>query len=158
MVPIHTILHPTDFSERSDHAFRLASALAHDYRANLVILHVVQQPVMVWSEGMIPPLNDSLESVREELLGLQVPDPVVGVFHRLEEGNPSTEILRVAQAIPADLIVMGTHGRRGLQRLMMGSVTEEVARKALCPVLTIKAPFPDLVLTPDVTVDQAIRS
>jgi nucleotide-binding universal stress UspA family protein len=58
----------------------------------------------------------------------------------LAEGDPAAEIIRAAQETGAELIVMGTHGRTGLQRLLMGSVAEQVLRKASCPVLTVKAP------------------
>ena len=58
--------------------------------------------------------------------------------HRLEEGDPATMILNVAQETGAGLIVMGTHGRTGLERLLMGSVAEQVMRKAPCPVLTMR--------------------
>jgi len=58
------------------------------------------------------------------------------------EGDVATEILRLAQETGSDLIVMGTHGRTGLARLLMGSVAEQVVRKAPCPVLTVKTPFP----------------
>jgi nucleotide-binding universal stress UspA family protein len=144
MLPINNILHPTDFSDRSEFAFRLATALARDYHANLVILHVVHEPVVLYTEGVIPaPPEDHLEEMRERLLQLQPPSQDVTVTHRLEEGNPATEILRVAGLIPADLIVMGTHGRRGLNRLLMGSVAEYVLERATCPVLTVKTPFPE---------------
>jgi nucleotide-binding universal stress UspA family protein len=69
-------------------------------------------------------------------------DPRLEVRHRLAEGDPAEEILRAAEEEGADLIVMGTHGRGGLSRLLMGSVAEAVMRKALCPVLTVRGPIP----------------
>jgi nucleotide-binding universal stress UspA family protein len=60
--------------------------------------------------------------------------------HRLERGEASAQILKIAAETKADLIVMGTHGRGGLSRLLIGSVTEDVMRKAPCPVLTVKSP------------------
>jgi nucleotide-binding universal stress UspA family protein len=60
----------------------------------------------------------------------------------LQEGDPATEILRIAQECKCDLIVMGTHGRTGVARLLMGSVAEHVVRKAECPVLVVKTPLP----------------
>jgi nucleotide-binding universal stress UspA family protein len=60
--------------------------------------------------------------------------------HRLVEGDAATVILQVATEIKCDLIVMGTHGRTGLSRLLMGSVAEQVVRNASCPVLTVKTP------------------
>jgi quercetin dioxygenase-like cupin family protein len=72
----------------------------------------------------------------------QPPDPGIRVEHRLAEGDSPAEILRLAQVLPADMIVMGSHGRTGIRRLLTGSVAEEVLRKATCPVLVIRAPLP----------------
>jgi nucleotide-binding universal stress UspA family protein len=141
MLAIHNILHPTDFSPHSVVAFRLASTLARDHGANLVILHVVQEPLALYAEGAIPdPVEDHLDEIREQLLRIQPPVQDVSVAHRIEQGNPAQEILQVAQMLPADLIVMGTHGRRGLRRLLMGSVAEYVLERSTCPVLTVKSP------------------
>jgi nucleotide-binding universal stress UspA family protein len=70
-----------------------------------------------------------------------VPDPEVQVERRLEQGDAATEIVRVAQETHCDLIVIGTHGRTGLSRVLMGSVAEKVLRQAPCPVLAVKTPF-----------------
>jgi nucleotide-binding universal stress UspA family protein len=134
MLSVQTILHPTDFSERSGYAFRLACSLARDRGARLIVLHVM--PV---------PLVQEKRLYREEMAGelsrLGAPDARVRVEHRLEEGDAATQILRLAQETGCDLIVMGTHGRTGLGRLLMGSVAEQVLRLAACPVLTVRAPF-----------------
>jgi universal stress protein A len=135
MLPIQTILHPTDFSERSHHALELACALARDRSARMIILHVMAVP-------LVEEKRLYREEMEGELLGMRVPDPQVRVERRLEEGDPATQILRVAQEMSCDLIVMGSHGRTGLERLLMGSVAEQVVRRASCPVLTVKAPFP----------------
>jgi len=141
MLTIHTILHPTDFSDHSAFALPLACALARDHGARLVLLHVAPRPVIVYGEGVIPPLADDYpERLREELHQLQVPDPSIPVDRQFREGDPVTEILAVAEDTNADLIVMGTHGRTGLERLLMGSVAEQVMRKAPCPVLTVRRP------------------
>jgi nucleotide-binding universal stress UspA family protein len=68
-------------------------------------------------------------------------DSPAGVEYRVQHGDPAVEILGVAREASCDLIVMGTHGRTGLGRLLMGSVAEQVVRKAACPVLTIKVPL-----------------
>ncbi len=141
MLPIHTILHPTDFSDYSRHALHLACALARDYEARLVVLHAWMTPTVIYGEGAIPLDPDVYsQEVREHLDALEVPDAGLDVEKRLAEGDPVTQILEVAGAINADLIVTGTHGRTGLGRLLMGSVAEQVLRKANCPVLTVKAP------------------
>jgi nucleotide-binding universal stress UspA family protein len=142
MLPVHTILHPTDFSEQSSHAFRLACALARDYGARLIILHVAMRPTMAYGEGFVPVGVDDYRLEAQEKLDRLDAGPSISAQHRLEDGDPVSEILRVAEEIHCDLIVMGTHGRTGLARLLMGSVAEPVVRKALCPVVTVKSPFP----------------
>ncbi|HLW67649.1 MAG TPA: universal stress protein [Gemmataceae bacterium] len=141
MFPIHTILHPTDFSERSANALQLACALACDYGARIVILHVVAPPAVIYGEGIVPPdPNESPAKAREQIERLEIP-AASRAERRVEEGDPALKILDVAGEINADLIVMGTHGRTGLGRLLMGSVAEEVVRRAVCPVLTVTNPF-----------------
>lgn len=144
MLPIHTILHGTDFSDRSNHALHMAAALARDYGARLVVLHVAATPPMVYSDGIIPPvdLDRIVDQAREEFASLPLPANAV---RRFEEGDPEEVILRVAGEERADLLVLGTHGRTGMGRLLMGSVAERVLRKAQCPVLTVKMPFPEAV-------------
>jgi len=142
MLPIKTILHPTDFSEQSGYALSLACALSRDYGARLVLLHVFQMPVSYAGEGMIPPLGEDLRADEEERLWqLHVPDENIRAERQLEEGDPASLICSVADDIKADLIVMGTHGRTGLNRLLMGSVAEQVVRRAECPVLTLTKPL-----------------
>jgi nucleotide-binding universal stress UspA family protein len=142
MLAIKTLLHPTDFSERSDAAFHLACALARDYGARLVVLHVTTTPAMGYSEGLLPPDPELfVQEAREQLDRLNVPGDNVRAERRLVEGDSVTEILRIAQEINADLIVLGTHGRTGLGRLLMGSVAEQVVRRASCPVVTVKTPL-----------------
>src|SRR5881296_2665913 len=107
MLAIHTILHPTDFSEQAQYALGLACALTRDYGARLVVLHVVPRPVIVGSEGMVPPNPEELRAgARRQLDGLEVPHGNVRAERRLEEGDAPEGILRVARDIHADLIVM----------------------------------------------------
>lgn len=150
MLAIHTILHPTDFSERSEYAFRLACSLARDHGAKLVVLHVYPPPQTVAYEAM-PMLPAYPPGFRKELenrlRSLKAPTEVP-VEYRLEEGFAATEVVRLARELPCDLIVMGTHGRTGLSRLVLGSVAEQVLRKAECPVLTVKGPLPGLAEEP----------
>jgi nucleotide-binding universal stress UspA family protein len=141
MFPIHTILHPTDFSERSANALQLACALACDYGARIVILHVVAPAAIIYGEGIVPPdPHEPSSKANEQLEQLEFP-AASRAERRVEEGDPALKILQVAGEINADLIVMGTHGRTGLGRLLMGSVAEEVVRRAVCPVLTVTNPF-----------------
>jgi nucleotide-binding universal stress UspA family protein len=146
MAPIHTIMHPTDFSAQSGCALRLACSLARDYGAHLIILHVADEPPIASAEGiMIPPTGDFMAEARADLEQLELPDAHIRAERRLERGDPVREILHVADDVRADLIVMGTHGRTGLARLLMGSVAEQVVRQASCPVLTLKTPVPEEV-------------
>ena len=141
MLAVKTVLHATDFSKNSAFAFRLACALARDYGARLVILHVAAPPAVFYGEGIyLPPPEEYEEPLHDKLLRLQPHDRRVVTEHRLEEGPPAPTILRVAAQAKADVIVLGTHGRTGLGRLIMGSVAEQVVRKAPCPVLTVKNP------------------
>jgi nucleotide-binding universal stress UspA family protein len=142
MLPIRTILHPTDFSDHAAYAFRLACALARDYGAKIIVLHVAEPPVAVYGEGVIVPVVDPIhDALRKKLHNIRAPNPEeVDVEYLLAEGDPRVEILEMAKEQPCELIVMGTHGRTGLSRLIMGSVAEEVVRKAPCPVLTVRTP------------------
>ncbi len=143
MIKIRTILHPTDFSDCSRFAFRLASLLAREQGARLVILHVKQilGPMVAYGNAVAQLESSQDQEKHWEMLGrFQVSDSRVSVEHRLVEGDAAREIVRVADEVGCDLIVMGSHGRTGLQRLVVGSVAEQVPRKARCPVVTVKVP------------------
>lgn len=141
MLPCHTILHPTDFSERCALAFDLACSLAREARARLIVVHVAPN-VAVAGELVTVPAKpaDVWRTLQEQLANLRSPDADVHVEPHLREGDPAAEILRAARDFQCDLIVMGTHGRSGLSRLMLGSVAEQVLRRASCLVLLVKQP------------------
>lgn len=144
MLTIESILHPTDFSQPSDYAFRLAHSLARDHGSRLIVLHVVATlgpELATFGEATTELEPESYQrKLWAELRQVQPKDPAVRVEHRLAEGDPAKEIVRAAVEAGCGLIVMATHGRSGLQRLLMGSVAEEVLRHAPCPVLTVKSP------------------
>jgi nucleotide-binding universal stress UspA family protein len=144
MLPIHTILHPTDFSVRAKSAFDLACALARDYEARLVVLHV-QPPRMMGGEvqALITHPEEVEAELRAEMNKLQPHEGEIKIERVLKQGDAAKEILHESKEIHADLIVMGSHGRTGLARLLMGSTAENVSRRAHCPVLTVKHPFPE---------------
>jgi nucleotide-binding universal stress UspA family protein len=150
MLPIHTILHATDFSPQSEAAFKVACALARDYRARVIVMHVHQTATMAFGEfGALPPAPDETEDgLRARLANIRPADSTVPIDRYLTEGEPAEEILRMAKDRGADLIVVGTHGRTGLGRLLMGSVAEKVMRRAPCLVLTVKQPLPELAPLP----------
>lgn len=142
MLPVRTILHATDFSEDSRYAFRIACAIARDYGARLIVIHVMTPSVTVYGEGMIPLPSESAEKeVNERLCDLIAQHPDVQTETRLVKGeDAAAEILCAARECKCNLIAIGTHGRTGLHRIMMGSVAEQIVRRAPCPVLTIKLP------------------
>jgi nucleotide-binding universal stress UspA family protein len=138
MLNLRTILHPTDFSAPSQQAFHLAWSLARDHGAKLIVLHVAP-PLQFYGEfGALVRTEVQLEQLRSELSEIRGPDGSVPLEHRLEEGHAGTIIERVADEADCDLIVMGTHGRTGLGRWLLGSVAEQVMRRSDCPVLTVK--------------------
>jgi nucleotide-binding universal stress UspA family protein len=145
MLPIKTILHPTDFSAPSEYAFQVACSLARDYGAKLVVFHVDMPPVTIGEVISYMEPKEYKEKLWAEFRRLEASEPGIRdlrVETKLVEGNPAKEILKAAREIKPELIVMGTHGRTGLSRLLMGSVAEEVVRKSPFPVLTVKMPIP----------------
>ena len=141
MLPIHTILHPTDFSAPSEYALRFAAGLARDYGARLVVLHAAEATPLGFLEGASAGDPEApVRAARQRFEQLDVPHVGASVERRFEVGNATEAILQTAADVRADLIVMGTHGRTGLERFLMGSVAEQVVRRAPCPVLTMTAP------------------
>ena len=140
-----SILHPTDFSEVSQTALRYAAELAHDYGAKLFLLHAVETlgpENVTYGEAISRPQPDSYrQRLRDDLRRIQVPYADTSVEYLISEDDPVKAILRTAAERSCDLIVMGSHGRHGMQRLLEGSVAEHVVRGATCPVLVVKAPI-----------------
>jgi nucleotide-binding universal stress UspA family protein len=135
MLPLRRILVPIDWTDLSQRALRLATRLAREHAAELVLLYVVPLPALMHG----PPPESYLNQLLEALRRLQPCDPKVRVQYLVAEGVPALAILSAARGSQCDLIIMGTHGRTGLKRLLLGSVTEVVIRKAPCPVLTVKS-------------------
>jgi nucleotide-binding universal stress UspA family protein len=135
------ILFPTDFSSSSDAGLAMAESLARDTGATLVIVHVEEPPAAYGGGEMYYGIPEPDKSALQEMLQKVVPaDPAVPYEHRLVTGDPAEAIVNVAEKEGCDLIVLGTHGRTGFKRLLMGSVAEAVVRRATCPVLTVKHP------------------
>jgi nucleotide-binding universal stress UspA family protein len=130
MIRIRKILYPTDFSSYSNQAYFHAVALAKNHGAQLTILYVYNDS---GSEEDRAYWQDQLEQIRPV-------DPGIAVRHVFLQGDPATQIVRFARDSGMDVIVMGTHGRTGLERLLMGSVAEKVMRDATCSVLVVKLP------------------
>jgi nucleotide-binding universal stress UspA family protein len=153
MLELRRILCPIDFSEFSARAYRHALSVAQHYRAKLVAQHVVElwrypQVDFAASAGLFEEFWQALlEKGKEQLQEFvknYTPDDIQPelVVH---QGIAPDSILNLAEAQKTDLIVMGTHGRRGFDCLMLGSVTERVMRSAPCPVLAVCKPSHDLI-------------
>ena len=136
------ILFSTDFSNNSQPALEMATALARDSGAELVVLHVQDLLVDFGGGEMYFFAEPDNKEVTRQLSAVVPTDATVPYQHRLVIGQPGRTILQVADEEGVDMIVMGTHGRTGLSRLLMGSVAEEVVRNAKCPVLTVKSAAP----------------
>lgn len=135
---VKNILCPIDFSAQSEQAMAYASQIARESQAKLHLVHVYEPP-LVYSDphdGFIPPAD--LRPQMELLEGIHPPDPPPPFQREFMVGSASEALLEYAATHQIDLIVMGTHGRTGLSRLLMGSVAEAVARRATCPVLTMR--------------------
>ncbi|QGJ69627.1 Universal stress protein UspA [Planctomycetales bacterium 10988] len=136
-----TILFPTDFSRLSDNALHRATVLAKESNAKLLILHVEEPPSAYAGGEMYYGMPEPDHEALKEMLARITPhDPDLAFERRLEIGDPASEIVRVAEEEDVDMIVMATHGRTGLTRLLMGSVAESVVRHAPCAVLSLKEP------------------
>lgn len=135
------IILPVDFSHADDRALDLAVALAETWKARLLIVHVEEPPLAYGGGEMYYGLPEPRTADLVRMLEAIVPKtPGVAFEHHLITGEPSEAIVRLAESENADMIVMGTHGRTGFSRLLMGSVAEAVVRTAKCPVLTLKQP------------------
>lgn len=155
MYRIERILCPIDFSEFSRHAFDRAVGIARCYDAAIDVLHVLPEPAAAPAIPYGPegPGAFGLPTVTREralaelprFLGLDIPVGVPVERHVVEASSAAGEILRHAASVRADLIVMGTHGRSGIQRLLIGSVAEKILRTSPVPVLTVPPRAPDAV-------------
>lgn len=141
MLHFRKILHPHDFSKHAVNAFHLACALARDHAARVVVLHVNPLP----PPAPLPMVaanvfEDEEMALEDKLQELKSPYPNVDIEYIVQTGNIVEDIVRFAKAEECDLIVMGTHGRTGMGRFLMGSVADQVTRSAECPVVTVKSP------------------
>lgn len=138
------ILVATDFSETAAHALDLAVELARKLDAQLHLLHVLGIPDLGVPELGVAltsvTMDSMVASAQKQLDALTAARPAVKIEALLRTGDARTEILRVATQVGAELIVLGTHGRRGLSRALLGSVAEYVLRHGHCPVLITRQP------------------
>ena len=135
---VQRIMCPTDFSDSSNAAIGHASSLALQFGAILHIVHVDEHPLLY---GTSPAsYHDEMNANRERLAETKPTVGGVAFEQHLLRGISADEIVRFAEKYDIDLIVIGTHGRTGFRRMVMGSVAESVVRHAECPVLTVKHP------------------
>ncbi len=146
-IEVRKILVPTDFSRGAENALEWAKGLAQLFGAQITLLHVVDTtaaavaglPMDVYSAPVTGELYDRIRKEGEAALKAIKPSPEI-TQRLIQDGHPREVVTDVATQIKADLIVMGTHGRRGVSHLFFGSVAEHVVRMAPVPVLTVRAP------------------
>jgi nucleotide-binding universal stress UspA family protein len=153
--PFHRILVPTDFSADAEHALHAGSELSRIYGAPLTLIHVYDPTVPAVPDGYMMHLPARMPIIYEDLERrlAQAQESAreagaISVKAQLLEGLTATEIVRFANDGEYDLIVMGTHGRKGVARVLLGSVAARVVQTAACAVLTVKRPD----LPPEATV------
>ncbi len=145
MAELRRILVPTDFTETSDHALEWAMTLAERLGASITVMHSYEIPIagfpdatIVATPEMAARISDAsqhaLKKTVDQRLGRGIP-----IDSLLREGVAWEEINAVADEIDADLVVIGTHGRRGLARALLGSVAEHVVRTGRRPIVTIRS-------------------
>ncbi len=147
MREIKSILFATDFSESSDYAFQYALSMARQYGARLGLVHVINEPVDL--RGFYVPhisfdkleeeIEEGAQKMMEKFCRTYVKD-FTDYDTFIVPGIPYDEIIKKGEEVAADLIVMATHGRTGLDHMLFGSTAEKVVRKSPIPVLTIRKP------------------
>ncbi|HEY3820262.1 MAG TPA: universal stress protein [Polyangiaceae bacterium] len=145
--PVRHILVAHDFSDTAECALDFALGLAEKLGARVTIVHAYEIEMYGYGESMVLTqslLDDVARASRKALEGLvaraRARATGVDVSYELRMGSPRTEIVDFAAEAKVDLIVIGTHGRRGVPRALLGSVAESVVRSAPCPVLTVHGP------------------
>jgi nucleotide-binding universal stress UspA family protein len=139
------ILVATDFSPDAQHALEVAVGLAKQLGAALVLVHVLPEGGLdqaTWAEGAFDRLSSRLEAVQRAWARLEPQMQASGVQVTMStvDGEPVAALVRVAQECDCAMIVVGTHGRTGLRRLVLGSVAEGLIRRSPVPVLTARLP------------------
>jgi nucleotide-binding universal stress UspA family protein len=134
---IKRILFATDFSACAEHAEGYVAHMAKTYRATVDVLHVLE----IYEGVYVTAMQDQRETnARLTAVAQRLQHPTVPVTHQQRAGFPDVLICEIAMETHADLIVLGTHGRTGLQHILLGSTAERVLTMAPCPVLTIRQP------------------
>jgi nucleotide-binding universal stress UspA family protein len=143
MKKIEKILAPTDLSELSRLGLEYALELARGWGAEVTVYHVANATELAnYKASSLPDLLDKHKRALSQFLNGYFFDllPLVEVREKVDVGTPATKIVEAAEHEASDLIVMSTHGRTGLAHVLMGSVTEQVVRNAVCPVFSVHPP------------------
>jgi nucleotide-binding universal stress UspA family protein len=159
MILLKKILVATDFGEASDAALSYGRDLARTYGATLHVVHIAENILARYAGdgtlALLPQLQNDVEDVARKRLAALVSDEDRTMLHAkpvvLTALGTAEAIVEYAKTHNIDIIVMGTHGRRALAHLMMGSVAERVVRMAPCPVLTVRHPEHEFI-APDALV------
>jgi nucleotide-binding universal stress UspA family protein len=143
VIQIKRILVPTDFSESASHAQNYGVSFALEYKAELILVHVVETLTVGYASDLFPvPMAEVFDEIsgyaKTEIakLAAAIRAKDVAVREMVVQGKPSAEITRIAKEESVDIIVLGTHGKGMLDQALFGSTAERVIRKAPCPVLT----------------------
>ncbi|MBM4144960.1 MAG: universal stress protein [Nitrospira sp.] len=145
---IKSILFPTDFSEGSSEALKYAIDMTKRYGSKLYILHVIYD-IAKASGWYVPHVSmdemykDIETGAKKELerFGLEELSGIKGIERIVTTGVPHEEIVKFANKNKIDLVIIATHGRKGIDRLLFGSTASQVVRFAPCPVLTVRLPM-----------------
>ncbi len=156
MIEIRRILCPIDYSEFSRRALDHAVGIARWYGSTITILHVSEVlPLAAYAPvgpivppALLTPGDRTAMLAAMKKFAAEEAAPGVPMEFEIAEGRPVTEILERARTLACDLLVLGTHGYSGFDRLVLGSVTEKVLRKAVCPALIVPCQVPDAVPIP----------
>ena len=151
-VEFKKILVPIDFSSYSDEAVNYAAIISKKFEAEFILMHVIESlPYTVTDTLRLIEHRRALETIAKSLLdnlSKKLRETKVAVRTFLVSGAAYHEILKKSQREKVDLIVMGTHGRTGLEHLLLGSVAEKVVRLSSCPVLTVRLPRTKVKIKP----------
>jgi universal stress protein A len=144
---MHTknILCPLDLSTNSLEAIDVATSLAKAENGQIIFLFTAIPELPTESGYAAIEMAAATKAAQTELEQVRPTDSSVAYRHEVRRGDPATEIVKFAKENAVDMIVMTTHGRSGISRLLMGSVAEHVVRRAPCPVLTLKSAEPSAV-------------
>jgi nucleotide-binding universal stress UspA family protein len=148
MIQFNHILVPIDFGEPSRHAVQVGVELARQYGASLTLLHAWEMPVYAYAGMDLSPIDllAPIESAAREQLDAVLADvkkEIPKATAMLKQGSAWREIIATIEQTHPDLVVIGTHGRRGVERAVLGSVAEKIVRLSPAPVLIVRAKAED---------------